>query len=145
MACLLLHALSKAMQLADQFEDMGMVGQAIQKSSCQAFTAKDLDPIGELQIGGDDQGQSFVKFGAEGKECMSAIGRKRDKAEFIQHHQIQLESLGDEAVQAMFILSLEEFVDQAGSCPEAHFVFLAAGRLKPTRYPNEFSLTRGCR
>jgi hypothetical protein len=52
---LLLHALAESMRLADQFEDVGVMSQAIQKCGSQAFIAKDLDPIGELQIGGNNK------------------------------------------------------------------------------------------
>ena len=104
MVCLLLHALPKAVRFPEQFEDVGMMGQAIQKGSRQAFAAKDLHPIGELQISANDKGQPFVKFRAEGKQSVCAIGRKRDEPQFIQHHQIQLECLSDEAMQARLIL-----------------------------------------
>jgi hypothetical protein len=69
------------MRLADQFEDMGMMGQAIQKCGSQAFTAKDLYPVSEFQIGRNNQREPFVKFRAEGKESVCAIGRKGDEAE----------------------------------------------------------------
>ena len=43
-----LHPLSKAERLAQQFDDMRMMGQAIEQGCRQAFAPEDLDPIGEF-------------------------------------------------------------------------------------------------
>jgi hypothetical protein len=44
----LLHALPKAMGLADQLDDVGMMSQTIQQCCRQAIIAKYLHPVGEL-------------------------------------------------------------------------------------------------
>ena len=83
------------------------------------FIAKDLGPVGELQVGGDDQGHAFVESGTELEHELSAGGRKRDEAEFVQDNQVVLESGSQEFRQAMLLLSQEQFVDQGGGVVKA--------------------------
>ena len=49
-----MHSLVKAIGFADEFNDVGMMSEAVQQSSRQAFVAEDLHPISELEIGSDD-------------------------------------------------------------------------------------------
>ena len=86
---------------------MSMVSEAVKQGGRQAFIAKDLHPIGEFEIGGDDQSEAFVKFGTESKKRLGAILRKGDETQFIQNDQVEFESGGNEAMQTMFVLSLE--------------------------------------
>jgi len=83
-----------------------MVRETIKQRGGQTLIAKDLHPIGELEIGGNDQSEAFIKFRAEGEERLCAIFLEGDETQFIQNHQIEFEGGGDEAVQAMFILCL---------------------------------------
>jgi len=104
-----------------------MVRDAVEQGSSEAFIAKHLNPIGELEVGGQDQSQALVDFGAKGEQGMGAAGRKGDEAELVDHDQIELESSSDEAVQTMLILSLEQLIHQSGGGPEADFAPLATG------------------
>ena len=66
-ACPLLipsHALSKAIRLTDEFEDVRAVSEPVQESSGEPFIAKDLCPIGKAQIGGEDEGHALVQLAA---------------------------------------------------------------------------------
>lgn len=53
---------------------LGMMRQSVEQCRGETFISKDLDPIGELQIGGQDHGQAFVKLGAEGEQHLRPIG-----------------------------------------------------------------------
>ena len=113
--------------LAEQFNDVRMMREAVKQGRGQTFIAKDLHPIGEFEIGSNDQSESFIKFRAEGKECLCAILGEGDETEFIQNDEIEFEGRGDKAVQAMFILCLNQFVHQSSRSPEAHTATFATG------------------
>jgi hypothetical protein len=93
-----LCALSETIRLAEQLHDLRMMSEAIKQGGGQAFIAKDLNPIRELEIGGDDQGEAFVKFRAESKEGLRTVLGEGDKTEFIQNDQVKFESSGNEAM-----------------------------------------------
>ncbi len=97
---------AEAIGLAEQFDDMGMVRESVEQGCGQTFIAKDLDPIGELEIGGDNQGQAFVERRAEGEQRLGANRREGDEAELIQHHQVELECGANQAMHAVLILGL---------------------------------------
>ncbi len=40
-----------------------MMGQAVQQGSGELFTVEDLGPLGEVQVGGHDDGLPFIAFG----------------------------------------------------------------------------------
>jgi len=81
-----LCALAEAIRLAEQFNDVRMMRETIKQRGGQTFVAKDLHPIGELEVGGDDQSESFIKFRAKSEEGLCAILRKGDETQFIQNH-----------------------------------------------------------
>ena len=87
-----------------------MVRQTVEQGCGQAFVSKDLDPIGELQVSGDDHRQPFVELRAEGEEHLGAIGGEGDKAQFIQNDQILFEGGSDHPVKAVLVLCLEQFI-----------------------------------
>jgi hypothetical protein len=95
---LTLGTLAKAIRLAEQFNDMSMMCQAIKQRGGQTFIAKDLNPISELEVGSNDQSETFVKFGTESEKGLRTILRERDKAQFIQNDQVQFEGGGNETV-----------------------------------------------
>jgi len=43
------------------------MSKPVEEGSGKAFVAKDLHPVGELQVGGDDNRDAFVKFREKGK------------------------------------------------------------------------------
>jgi hypothetical protein len=123
----LLCALTEAIGLAEQFNDVRMVRETIKQRGGQTFIAKDLHPISKFKIGGDDQGEAFIKFRAEGEERLCAILGEGDETQFIQNDEIEFEGGGNEAVQAMFILRLNQFVHQTSRSPKADTATIATG------------------
>ena len=49
-----LCALTEAIGFAEQFNDVRMMRETVKQRGGQTFVAKDLHPIGEFEIGGDD-------------------------------------------------------------------------------------------
>ena len=58
----IVETLPKAEGLTGQFENVGVVGQAIEQGSRQAFISEELNPVGELEVGGEDHGGAFVQL-----------------------------------------------------------------------------------
>jgi len=87
-----------------------MVRNAVEQGGGEAFVSQHLNPVSELEIGGQDQGQAFIDLRAEREQSVCAAGRKGDKAKFVEHDQVVLERSSDEAVQTVLILGLEQLV-----------------------------------
>jgi hypothetical protein len=88
------------------------------------------------------KGDPFIKLRAESKQSLSTRFSQRDEVEFFQHHQIEVQSLGNEAMEGVVILCLQEFVDQPGCGPETHFVFVTAGLQSKTDSQVGFTQSR---
>ena len=69
-----MEALTEAIGFADEFEDMGAMGQAIQEGGREAFITKDLRPFSKMEVGGDDESDFFMQGGAELKDELCAGG-----------------------------------------------------------------------
>ena len=78
MGCFLLKdPLAEAIGLPDEFEDTCSVSESIQQGSRHFFVSKDLIPFGKAQIGGDNDGDSFLQFATQLKQELTALFRKR--------------------------------------------------------------------
>ena len=124
----IVETLPEAEGLADQFNNVGVMRQAIEEGGGKAVIPKELRPVGELEIGGNDHGGPFIEFGTEGKQGMSATGGKRDKAQFVQNDQILFLSQSNKPVKAVLFLSRQEFIHQPGRRPKSHAVILPTSR-----------------
>src|SRR5487761_1975503 len=98
---LALQALLEAERLAGELDDVGAVSQAIQQGRGQLFVEEDLSPVGEAQVGGDDERDALVECRAELKHELRGGGSERHKAEFVQHDQAVLEGCSDESLGLM--------------------------------------------
>lgn len=67
-----LALLTQAVRIAGELDDMGLMGKAVKQGQGQAFIAKNLGPIGKLEIGCDDQGNPFIEGGAKLEEQLGA-------------------------------------------------------------------------
>lgn len=57
---LLLLTMTETKGVADKFDDMSAMGETIQKGEGKTLIAKDLSPIGKVEIGGHDQGSGIA-------------------------------------------------------------------------------------
>ena len=100
-----------------------------------------MGPIGEFEIGGDEQGHSFVESGAELEYQLGASRREGDKAQLIQNDEVLFEGQGQEFGQAVLVLGQDEFIDQGGGIVEADAIALATGSQGQTGADMGFSST----
>lgn len=57
---LAVHGLGEAVALAGEDDDMGVVDEPVDEGRCEAVVAKDSVPLGELQVGGDDEASPLI-------------------------------------------------------------------------------------
>ena len=92
------------------------------------LTFKDLGPIGEIQVGGHNQGHPFVQGGAELEHQLGSGSGKRDEAQLIQHNEVVFEGSSQEFRQPLLFLSQTELVDQGSCVVKTNAQTLPAGR-----------------
>lgn len=54
------HGLGKSVALAGEDDDVGVVDEPVNEGRCEAVVAKDGVPLGELQVGGNDEAPALV-------------------------------------------------------------------------------------
>jgi hypothetical protein len=80
----LLFALFEAERIIAGFQDITVVGDAIQQGCRHLGIAENRYPFGKRQIGGDDQGGLFVKLTDQVEQQSAAGGRERQISQFIE-------------------------------------------------------------
>ena len=135
-------ALFEAIALAVHFQDVDMVGQAIQQRSGQAFGTEDFRPFIERQIGGDNHRAAFVTLRDGFEQKFGAGFRQRHEAEFIDDQQMLAGQLFLQAQKTPLITRFHQFVNQGGGGDKADLQALL-GR-PPSRGQGQYGFCR-CR
>ena len=95
------------------FDDVAMVGQAVEERGGHFPVVEDLGPFTEGEVGGDDQAGALVEFAQEMEQQCAAGLRERQIAEFIENDQVDLhEPVGDlprPAVGLLLFQRVDEF------------------------------------
>jgi hypothetical protein len=69
------------------------VRQAIEQRGGELLvTAKDLDPLGEGKVGGDDDASSLVALGEQIEEELAASAVEGDEAKLVEHEKAYVDS-----------------------------------------------------
>src|SRR5208283_3240543 len=70
------------------FQDVAVMGQAIEQGRRHLGVAKNPGPFAEAEVGGDDDAGALVKL-AEQMEEQGAAGRaERQISEFVEYHEV---------------------------------------------------------
>ena len=101
-------ALVETIALAVHFQDMDMVGEAVQQSPGQAFRAEYLRPLIERQVGGHQDRAPLVALAEDFEQQLGAGLRERHEAEFVDDQKVILCQLLLQAQQAFFIPGLHQ-------------------------------------
>ena len=125
-------ALVETIALAVHFQDMDMVGEAVQQSPGQAFRAEYLRPLIERQVGGHQDRAPLVALAEDFEQQLGAGLRERHEAEFVDDQKVILCQLLLQAQQAFFIPGLHQFMNQGSGREEADGEPLLAGRQTET-------------
>ena len=65
-----------------------MVGQPVEQGGRHLGVAEDARPVGEGEVGGDDDRGSLVEPADQVEQELAAALRERQVTEFIEHHQV---------------------------------------------------------
>ncbi len=95
-----------------------MMGEAIEHGGCHFGVAEHLRPIGECQIGGDQQRRVLIELADEVKQQLSAGLTERQIAEFVDDDEIVAQQLLGQAAAAAGRLLLLELVDKIDEVEE---------------------------
>ena len=126
-------ALFESEALAVHFQDVDMVGQAIQQGSGQAFGTEDFRPFIERQIGGDDHRASLVALRDGFEQKFGAGFGQRHEAELIDDQQMLAGELFLQAQKTPLIARFHQFMNQGGGGDKANLQALLAGRQAETK------------
>src|SRR6516162_6208669 len=108
-------ALREAVALAVHFEDVDVVGEAIQQGAGEPLRAKHAGPLVERQIAGHDYGAALVTLAEDLKQELGASLRQRHIAEFIDDQQLVTDELRYGADGPPVIARRDQFVHEGGS------------------------------
>src|SRR5499427_10004160 len=116
---LALLALFEAIAVAVHFEDVDLVGQAIEQRAGQPLGPEHTGPFVERQIGGDNDGAALVTLAEDLEQELRARRRQRYIAELVDDQQLVGGQLTLEAEQSFFIPGLDQLVHHGGRGGEA--------------------------
>jgi hypothetical protein len=122
------QALTQPKRLADEFQEMRAIREPLQQGRRPTFVAKDLGPIGNAHMGGDDQGHPFVQGRAELQQQMRPGGGEGDEAQLVHDDQVRFERGGQDPWQPMVILCVDQLVDQSRGSVASNLLPVPAGR-----------------
>ncbi len=88
MASRKLCAVLEAPAVVAGLDDVAVVGQPIEHGGCHFGVAEHLRPIGEGEIGGDQQRGVFVEFADQVEQQLAARLAERQIAEFVDDDEI---------------------------------------------------------
>ena len=69
-------------------DDVAVMGEPVEQGGRHLGVAEDARPVGEGEVGGDDDRGSLVKPADQVEQELAAALRERQVAEFIEHHQV---------------------------------------------------------
>jgi hypothetical protein len=112
--------LPEAIAFAVQFQDMNMMGQAIEQGAGQALIAEDARPFLEREVRCDDGRSMFVTLAEYLEEQFRAGLGERDVAKFVDDEQLDDGELRLKPEQAPFVARLHQLMHEPGRRIERH-------------------------
>ena len=83
--------LAETVALTAEFEDMATVREPIQQCAKESCILKNLCPLGERQIGCDQERTLLVSLADKSKQHLGALLRKGDKAQLVNDDESMFE------------------------------------------------------
>ena len=110
---------SEAEAVAVHFEDMDVVGEAVEKCAGQPLGAEHGCPLVEWQIAGDQRAAALVALAEDLEQQFGPGWRQWHVAEFIDDQQPVAGELALEPQEPLLVTRLEQFVDESRRRDEA--------------------------
>ena len=111
-----LCAVLEAPTLVAGLDDIAVVSEAIEHGGCHLGVAEHLRPIGESEIGADQQRGVLIEFADQG---LSARLTERQVAELVDDDEVVAQQLLSEPAAATGGLLLLQLIDQIDQVEEA--------------------------
>ena len=112
-------ALRKAIAFAVHFENVDVMGQAIEQGTGQPFGAKYAGPFVERQVAGHDGGAPFVSLAEDLEQQLGAGLRQWHIAEFVDDEQLVTGELALQAQKPFLVAGLDQLMHEGGGGREA--------------------------
>jgi hypothetical protein len=96
-------------------------------TALQSRVGEDLWPLGEGQVGGDDDGGLFGSLCDDLEQQLGGDLGQRNVAEFIDNDQLHAGPAGQHAAQTLLPLCFDELIGERGGGREAHSPALTTG------------------
>src|SRR5947209_14323914 len=106
---------------------MRAVGEPIEQSCSEMFLAHHAIPITKCEIGGNDEGTTFIERRTKLEEEIGSITGEGNEAKLIQDEQLVLAEHSQKARQFQVVLGTDQVIDQGRHIVEAHAATLSAG------------------
>jgi hypothetical protein len=114
-----LCAVLEAPAIVASLDDVAVVGQPIEHGGCHFGVAEHLRPIGEGEVGGDQQRGVFVEFADQVEQQLAARLAERQIAEFVDDDEIVAQQLLGQPATTTGGLLLLQLIDEIDQIEEA--------------------------
>ena len=115
--------------LAGELEDRGVVDKAVDGRHGRHGVFEDLVPLGEDQVGGDDDGLLLVALGEEMEEYLHLLGRLLDVADVVDNDGVEALEPGDGLRELQVALGDQKLGNQTEGRDEEDLELVAADPL----------------
>jgi hypothetical protein len=105
-----------------------LIGEMFEHNLAEPGVGEDLWPLGEWQVGADDDGGFSCPLADDPEEHFGGDLRQQHSSKFIDHDQLQARSTGQHPGRAVVSLHVDDLVAQRGGSGKAHSFSLTAGR-----------------
>jgi hypothetical protein len=95
-----LFALLETVGVVAGFEDVAMVGEAVQQGGGHLGVAEDLHPFAEVEVGGDDERGLLVELADQVEQQRAAGVGERQVAQLVEDDGVDLDQLPGEVARA---------------------------------------------
>ncbi len=117
---------------------MGVVDKAVNQCRCQPVVTKDGIPLGELQIGCNNQAPALIAVGDHLEQKLCRLLVQRNKAHLVNHNEFRFLHGCQIAVQCTFVVFLQQHIGKGCRCKETDSATLLAGFQRNGRCQMEF-------
>ena len=111
--------------LGVDLEDGGVMDESIDRGGGGGLVGKDSIPLGEGQIGGEEDGALFVAIGDQFEEDGAFFPVAVDAGEIVEDEEVELVETREQSLELEIALSDRHFRDEAGGSGEDHLEVLA--------------------
>ena len=120
--------LSHSKALSFGGDDGGVMRESIEQGGGELLVAaEDLDPLGEGEVGGDDDAAPFVALGEQVEEQLTARAIEGNEAELVEHEKVDVSEASLKPSELASVSSFEQRSDDVSGADEENASPLTRG------------------